>query len=93
MIPYSKVKTIVAIEMFVVLIMGDRSIDILSDEGPVKVSWVEFIPQMPVYIVDNHEQKEEDKMINMDGHDKKKQDIYAYFYKCFQRMKRVGCPG
>lgn len=69
--------------------MIHRCIDPLPYPAPAETFWIQFIPEVPVHIVHDHEKKENVDMRPVQRHGKNKK----WQYTSFQRVKSIGSPG
>jgi hypothetical protein len=92
-IPEQEVKAVVALEILVVLVVANGSIDPSSYPGLMKILWVKLPTKMPVNIVDDHEKEKGQYMKFMNGDGKKENNQDAGFNECLQRVEGIGCPG
>jgi hypothetical protein len=92
-VPEQEVKAVVALEILVVLVVANGSIDPSSYPGLVKILWVKLPTKMPVNIVDDHEKEKDQYMKFMDGDGKKENNQDAGFNECLQGVESIGRPG
>jgi hypothetical protein len=92
-VPKQEIKAVIALEILVVLVVANGSIDPSSDPCLVKISGVKLPAQVSVNIVHDHEKEKDQYMKFMDGDGKKENNQDAGFNECLQGVERIGCPG
>lgn len=92
-IPEKEVEAIIAFEVLVMLVMVHRCIDPLTNSSALKAFRIQFISQMPIHIVHDHEQEEDHQVRCMDGYGEHEYYQNAYLHQSLQRMKCISSPG
>src|SRR5687768_3918402 len=82
-VPKSKIQTIVAFKILMVLIMVHGSIDPFSKPMFVKTPWIQFVSKMTINIIHDHYKEKDEQMKFMDRNSKKKYDKNSYFHNRF----------
>lgn len=92
-VPEQEIQTIIPFEILVVHIMVHRSIDPFAQPVFTESLWIQFPAQVPVHIINDHEQEKENQVIEMNRNAKYKNEEDAGFQDRFQRMEGVGGKG
>jgi hypothetical protein len=61
-VPEQEVKAVIALEILVVLVVANGSIDPFSNPGLVKIFGIKLPAQVSIYIVDDHEKEKNHQM-------------------------------
>ena len=72
--------------------MADSGIDPLAQPMFIKPIRIEFITEMAIDIIHNHEKEKEKQVHTMHGQGKQEHHKNTGFYHCLQRVKRIGGP-
>jgi hypothetical protein len=92
-VPKQKIQAVIALEILVVLVVANGSVDPSSYPGFMKILWVKLPAKMSVNIVDDHEKEKDQYMKFMDGNGKKENNHDASLNDSFQRVEGIGSPG
>jgi hypothetical protein len=74
-VPEQKVQPIISLEILMVQVMIDGSVDPFTQPVPAKTFWINLITRMAVHIINNRKQKENGQMKTVNGNGEKK---YGY---------------
>jgi hypothetical protein len=92
-VPEQEIKAVIALEILVVLVVANGSVDPSSYPGFVKILGVKLPAQVSVNIVNDHEKEKDQQMKFMDGNGKKENYQDTGFNDGLQRVEGIGCPG
>ena len=92
-IPKEKVQSVVALEVHMMLVVINGSVDPLPYPTFRKACRIEFVAQMPVDIVQHHEQQEDANRQRMNRKEKNYHHNDSSLHHGFEWMKRHSGPG